>query len=485
MHLVRQLLTESLLLSAAGGILGVFVARVGVTLFITLSPPNLPRLDEVRVDGWVLAFTAALTVVTALVFGLVPALHAARSNAADALASSARSSSARGRSVRRGLVTAEVALAFVLAVGAGLMMRSFARLNEVNPGFDPSGILTATVSLPGQYDDDAKTRQFFEQAVARIRAIPGVLAAGAATRIALGGYAWTGDLGIEGRPDVWGRELRHKWIVPGYFEAMGLRLIAGRGFSPTDDEKAPLVTIVNQTLARRYFADESPVGRRVTFTKPGQPPRWVTVIGVVSDEKQDGLDVSVAEEVYETHLQRADSDMTLVARCGGDPAAFAPQLRQAVASVDPKVALYDVKTMNERMADAVARQRLAVWLFSFFGAAALLLAGVGVAAVVAFLVRSRWREIGVRVALGATRADVLGLLLRDGLRSVLAGLAVGLALALALGRVMTTLLFQTSVTDPVAFAGVAAFIVLVSLVAGYLPARVALRVNPSQVLRSE
>jgi putative ABC transport system permease protein len=485
MRLVQQLLTESLLLSAVGGVFGVFVAQVGVRLFIALSPPNLPRLDDVRVDGWVLAFTAALTVATALVFGLVPALHAARSNAADALSSSARTGSARGRSVRRSLVTAEVALAFVLAIGAGLMMRSFARLQDVNPGFDPSGVLTATVSLPGQYDDDTKTRQFFEQSVARIGAIPGVRAAGASTRIALAGYAWTGDLGIEGRPDVWGRELRHKSIVPGYFEAMGLRLVAGRHFAPTDNEKAPRVTIVNQTLARRYFAGDSPVGRRVTFTKPGEPPRWVTVIGVVSDEKQDGLDASVVEEVYDTHLQNADSDMTLVARCSGDPALFARQLRQAVASVDPKVALYDVKTMNERMADTVARQRLAVWLFTFFGAAALLLAGVGVAAVVAFLVGSRWREIGVRVALGATRADVLSLLLRDGLRSVLAGLAVGLALAVALGRVITTLLFQTSVTDPATFAGVAAFVLVVSLVAGYLPARVALRVNPSQVLRSE
>jgi putative ABC transport system permease protein len=273
--------------------------------------------------------------------------------------------------------------------------------------------------------------------------------------------------------------------VPGYFEAMGLRLIAGRSFGPTDDEKAPRVAVVNETLARRYFKAESPVGRRITFTKPGQEPGWVTVIGVVSDERQDGLDAPVAEEVYETHLQRAESDMTLVARFTGDPASFAPQLRQAVASVDSKVALYDVKPMTERMADAVARQRLALWLFTFFGAAALMLAGVGVAAVVAFLVRSRWREIGVRLALGATDADVLRLLLLDGLRSVAVGLAVGLVLAGWLGKVMTTLLFQTSVTDPLTFAGVAAFILLVSLVAGYVPARLALRINPSQVLRAE
>ena len=485
MRLVKQMLTESLLLSLAGGVLGVAVALVGVRIFVAMSPPDLPRLDDVRVDGWVLAFTAALTIATALVFGLVPALHAARANSADALSMSARTGSSRGRSIRRALVTAEVALAFVLAVGAGLMMRSFVRLQEVNPGFDPSGILTATVSLPAQYHDDAKTRQFFEHAVERIRAIPGVRAAGASTRIALDGYMWTGDMGIEGRPEVWARELRHKWIVPGYFEAMGLRLISGRSFAPTDDEKAPLVAVLNDTLARQYFPGESPVGRRITFTKPGQPPKWVAVIGVVSDEKQDGLDAPVVGEVYETHLQKADSDMTLVARCSGDPAAFAPQLRQALASVDPKVALFNVKTMQERMADGVARQRLAVWLFTFFGAAALLLAGVGVAAVVAFLVRSRWREIGVRLALGATHADVLRMLLGEGMRSVLGGLLLGLALAAALSRVMASLVFETSVSDPVTFVGVAAFILFVSLVAGYLPARIALRVDPSHVLRSE
>jgi ABC-type antimicrobial peptide transport system permease subunit len=211
----------------------------------------------------------------------------------------------------------------------------------------------------------------------------------------------------------------------------------------------------------------------------------VAIIGVVSDEKQDGLDAPVREEVFETHLQNAESDMTLVARCGGDPAGFVPQLRQAIAAVDPKVALYDVKTMDDRMADAVARQRMTVWLFTFFGGAALLLAGVGVAGVVAFSVSSRWREIGVRVALGATRRDVIRLLLAEGLRPVIAGLALGLALAIPLARVVSTLLFQTSATDPVAFAGVGAFLLVVALVAGYLPARAALRVDPTCILRAE
>jgi putative ABC transport system permease protein len=484
-RLVKQMLTESLLLSLAGGALGVLVAWFGVRLFVAASPQNLPRLAEVQVDGWVLAFTAALTLATALLFGLVPALHAGRTESAEALTTSARSGHARGRSMRLMLVTAEVALAFVLAAGAGLMLHSFVRLQDVSPGFDPSAVLTASVSLPAQYDDDAKTRQFFGQAVERIRAIPGVTAAGASTRIALDGYAWTGDLGIEGRPDVWGRELRHKWIVPGYFEAMGLRLLAGRSLRPIDDDRAPRTAVINETLARQYFPGGSPVGTRVTFTKPGQAPKWVLVVGVVSDEKQDGLDAPVAPEVYQSYLQETDSEMTLVARCAGDPTSFAPRLREAVASVDPKVALYDVKPMIERMADAVARQRLAAWLFAFFGGAALLLAGVGVAGIVAFLVRSRWREIGIRVALGASAGTILRLLLRDGLGAVGAGLAIGGALAAALSRVVSSLLFETSANDPTILAGVAGVILLAALLAGYLPARVALRMNASQVLRAE
>jgi putative ABC transport system permease protein len=485
LRLVRQVLTESLLLSAIGGVLGVVVATWGVRAFIAMSPADLPRVEEVHVDVWVLAFTAALTCAAALLFGLVPAIHAARARASEALFAASRSGSARSSSTRRALVLVEVALAFVLAVGSGLMVRSYVRLQRVDPGFDPAGLLTATVSLPGQYDDDSKTREFFTQVIEHLRAIPGVRAAGASTRIALDGYAWTGDLGIEGRPDIWGRELRHKWIVPGYFQTMGLRMVAGRSFTAHDDDKAPTVVVVNQTLARRYFSGDAPVGRRVTFTKPDQAPRWVTIIGVVSDEKQDGLDAPVKEEVYETYLQHADSGMTLVARCSGDPAAYAGQFRQAVAAVDPKVALYDVKTMDERMADATARQRMTLWLFAFFGAAALLLAGVGVGGVVAFSVSSRWREIGLRVALGATRRDVIRMVLSDGLRPVLGGLGVGVLAALGLSRLLAALLFETSVTDPIAFIAVGAFLLLVAVVAGYLPARTALRVDPTRALRAD
>jgi putative ABC transport system permease protein len=485
LRLVRQLLTESLLLSIAGGLAGVLAAVGGIRLFIAMSPPNLPRLEEVRLDGWVLVFTAVVSLATAFLFGLAPAVHAARTEASDALYAASRSGFSRSHATRRALVVVEVALAFVLAIGTGLMLRSFVRLQNVNPGFDPSNLLTFSISLPGQYDTDEKTVQFYEQAVSRVRAIPGIRAAGASTRIALDGYMWTGDLGIEGRPDVWGRELRHKWIVPGYFEAMGLRLIAGRSFLPTDDDKAPRVTIMNETAARKYFPGESPVGRRITFTKPGQPPRWVMVVGVVSDEKQDGLDVPVREEVYETHRQNAVDTMTVVARCGSEPGGFVSEVRQAVAAVDPKVALYDIKTMDDRMAEAVSRQRLALHLFTFFGGAALLLAAVGVAGVVAFSVSGRWRDIAVRVALGASRGEVLSLILLENLRPVAAGLALGLILALWLGRLVATLLFETSVADPLAFAAVAVFLVLVALAAGYLSARAALRIDPVRVLRSE
>jgi putative ABC transport system permease protein len=485
LRLIRQLLTESLLLSLAGGALGTAVAVWGVRAFAALAPPNLPRLADVHVDGWVLAFTAALTCATALLFGLAPALHVARTEASEALYAGTRGGGARGRFSRRALVVGEVALAFVLVVGAALLGRSFVRLQHVNPGFDPTNVLTAAISLPGQYDTDTKAQQFYERAIQKVRAIPLVHAAGASTRIALDGYLWTGDLVIEGRPEVWGRELRHKAIVPGYFETMGLPLLSGRSFTSFDDEKAPRVAVVNQVLARVYFPGEDPVGRRISFTKPGRPPKWVTIIGVVGNEKQDGLDAPVHEEVYATHLQEADTDMTLVIRCATDPAVVAPLVRRAVAEVDDKVALYNVKTMEERLSDAVARQRLNVWLFLFFGCTALTLAAIGVGGVVAFSVASRTKEIGVRVALGATRGEVLRLVVGDGMRLAAAGLILGLGLALVGVRALSTLLFQTSVTDPLTFVTVAAFLLGVALLAGYLPARTALRVEPVRVLRME
>jgi putative ABC transport system permease protein len=378
-----------------------------------------------------------------------------------------------------------VALAFVLVAGAGLMIRSFLLLQRVDPGFDPSGVLTARIELPAQYDDDAKIAAYFERLRDEIAAIAGVRAVGAANRIALEGYSWTGDLSVEGRPEVWGRELRHKRVVRGYAKALGLRLVEGRELDEFDREGTPGVVVVNETFAREYFPGESAVGRRVSFTRPHERPQWVTVVGVVGDEKQDGLDARVRPEVHESHLQTPDSDMTIVVRTATDPASYVPSLRQAVARLDPTVAPFDIRTMDERMAEAVTQQRLSVWIFGCFGVAALAIAALGVGGVVALAVTSRRREVAVRVALGATRGEVLRLVIGDGLRLALAGLALGLGLAVLLGRWLTSLLYQTAPADPVVLAVVAATLLAAALVAGYLPARAALRLDPIRVLRTE
>ena len=485
LRLARQLLTESALLAVAGGGLGIGVATWGVRALVALSPPGIPRLHDVAVDGRVLLFTATLTGLTAFVFGLVPALHAARTDAVEALSAVARSGAPRGRLARRALVVAEVALAFVLVIGAGLMMRSFVRLQQVNPGFDPSNVLTARIDLPAQYEDEGKIRAFYERVSNEVASIPGVRAVGAANKIALDGYAWTGDLSVEGRPEIWGRELRHKRVTAGYFEAIGLPVVEGRGFTAFDREGAPAVVVVNQTFAREFFPGESPVGRRVSFTRPHEPPTWVPIIGVVGDEKQDGLNVPVKTEVYESHLQVAASRMTFVIRTAGDAGAMAPLVRQAVARVDRSVALHDVRTMDERIGIALSRQKLNLWIFGFFGLTALVLAALGVGGVVASAVSSRTREIGVRVALGATHHEVLRLVVADGLRLAAIGLAIGVALAAVLARRISGLLFETSSRDPWVFAAVGMALLGVALVAGYLPARAALRLDPIKVLRAE
>ena len=485
LRLVRQLLTESLLLSFVGAGLATVVATWGVRAIVALSPPNLPRLEDVRVDGAVLLFTALLSCATAFVFGAVPALHLAGADAREALSATARSGRRQGHAARRALVVAEVALAFVLVMAAGLVVRSFVRLTNVSPGFDPAGLLTARVSLPAQYDTDLKTQQFYEAAVAKIREIPTVKAAGASSRIALEGYAWTGDLSIQGRPDVWGRELRHESVIPGYFEAMGLPLIAGRSFDAHDNGSSPPVAVINQTLAREFFRGEDPVGKQISYTRPTETPRWVTIIGVVADQKQDGLDVPTRTEVYTTHLQSADDTMTIVIRTQADPGAIVPLVRAAVASVDPTIALFDIKTMEERLAGTVARQRLNVWLFLFFGGAALALAAVGVAGVVGFSVSSRTREIGVRVAIGATGGQVRRMVVVDALGLCAAGAAIGAIVALAVGRYLSALLYETAPSDPVTLLGVATFLLAVTSVASWVPARRASRVDPIQALRGE
>jgi putative ABC transport system permease protein len=487
LRLARQLLTESFLIAIAGGLVGVLVAEWTLGVLIRLSPEDLPRLNEVRLDGWVLAFMALMTGATAFLFGLVPAWQSSRIDAA-ALKDGARTTSPRGRTTRRVLVVAQVAASVALVACAGLLVRSFERLQRVPPGVDPVNVITFRMNLPGlKYDSDEKLIAFFESLAERLRSLPGVTAAGGTTVLALEGSGWTGDLFIEGRPEEWGRELRHKTIVPGYFAAIGLPLVRGRDFAASDTASAPSVAIINETVAQMYFRQDDPVGKRIAFENPKDNPMvdWTTVVGVVRDEKQDSLGKAVRPEVYATHRQNAESGLAFAVRARVPPEAFLPEVRKIVRELEPGLALYDIRTLDEVVARSMSRERFTTWLVTVFATLALVIAAVGVYGVVAFSVSRRTQEIGVRVALGASRGAIVRLVMAEALGLVGIGLALGLAGAAAGGRAIRTLLFETAPTDLMTFAAVVTLLAITAIVAGLAPTRRALSVDPIQALRYE
>jgi putative ABC transport system permease protein len=487
LRLVRQLLTESFLIAAAGGLIGILVAERTLDVLIRLSPQDLPRIHEVRIDGWVLAFMAVMTGATAFLFGLLPAWQSSRVDA-TALKDGARTTSPGGRTTRRVLVVGQVAASVALVACAGLLVRSFERLQRVPPGVDPVNVITFRVNLPGlKYDSDEKAIAFFESLAERLRSLPGVTAAGGTTVLALEGSGWTGDLFVEGRPEIWGRDLRHKTIVPGYFAAIGLPLVRGRDFAASDTASAPPVAIINETIAQTYFRGIDPVGRRIAFSNPKDDATvgWSTIIGVVRDEKQDSLGKAVAPEVYETHRQNAESGLAIAVRARVPPETLLPEMRKIVRELEPGLALYDVRTLDEVVTRSMSRERFTTWLVTVFATLALLIAAVGVYGVVAFSVSRRTQEIGVRVALGASRGVIVRLVMAEALGLVGIGLVLGLVGAAAGGRAIRTLLFETAPTDPVTFAAVVALLVTTAVVAGLAPTRRALSVDPIRALRYE
>ena len=484
-RLVRQLLTESFVLAAAAAALGVAVAYGGLALLRRFVPPGVPRLDQVQIDLTVLAFVGLVACVAAVLFGLAPAWHGTRAGGSDALKAGTRVATGEGVALRRALIAAEVALSVVLLAGAGLLVRSLVRLQAVDPGIDPNGALTFRISLPDRYDDDGKVAGFFADALSRLRALPGVQAAGATARLALEGYAWTGDLFIETQPDVHGRELRHKSVTSGYFAAAGLPLIRGRDFNAGDSAGGLPVVIVNRTLARRYYGDRDPIGTRIAFSRPAPGTTWFTIVGVAADEKQDALDAEVEPEVYSPHGQDARDRMSVVVRTAVDPGGLLPAVKREIAAVDPSIAVYDVRTMTEIVERSLAEERFSTTLLTGFALTALALAAIGLYGVVALGVTERTREIGVRIALGASRADVLALIVSGGVRVVLAGVAIGLVAALLAARAVEGFLFETAPADPLVLASVAMLLVVAGAIASYLPARRATRVDPAVALRAE
>jgi predicted permease len=486
--ILRQVLTESLVLALAGGALGLVLASWGTDALLSFAPTgSVPRLDEAGVNDRALLFTLALTLVTGLVFGLVPAWRAGRDGIQASLRAGVRGGKA-GQGVRSALAVTQIALALVLLVGSGLLIRSFQRLNGVELGFEPEGVLTLSVALPGARYPDALSRQgYFHALTDRVAALPGVQAVGAVNALPLAGQDSDADFRVEGEPPPDPGVNQAAWIRPvtdGYFEAVGLGLREGRTFSPGDDLEADKVVIVNETLARRYFPGGDAVGRRMTFGN-GENPNWRTVIGVAHDVRHFGIREGTRPAAYLPYRQVSFSGMSLAVKVDGDPVAWIPDVRSAVSAVDPALAATGIRPLRDLVDAALAPDRFVTGLLTLFALTALLLAAVGVYGVVSYGVARRMREMGIRLALGADGGDVLALVLRGTAVMALTGLVLGGAGSLALGRLLGTLLYEVEPHDPLTFVATALVLGSVALLAAWVPARRARRADPVVVLRQE
>jgi len=489
LRLVRQMLTESLTLSLAGGLAGLLLAKWGVRLLVALSPASLPRAEEAGLDARVLAFTLLVSLLTGVAFGLVPAIQASRVELTEALKSGARGAGGGRPGFARGtLVAAEVALSLVLLVGAGLLVKSFVRLTEVNLGFDPTHVVAADISLPYRYNTPEKRAGFYHELLTRVSALPGVSSAAVAQSVPLSGEEHGGRFKVVGRePGPDGGDggygsIYHR-VSADYFKTFGVRLLKGRGLTERDTATAPAVALVSETLARKVFPGEDPLGKQIVLTNAPERPR--EIVGVVSDTRYVGPQREPFSEIYVSYLDDSWHHMSLAVRAGGDPAALVNAVREQLAALDADVPLANVKEMNEYVKDSFGPQRFSALLFTLFAAAALLLAALGVYGVISNTVARRTHEIGIRVALGARGRDVLRLVVGQGMRPVLLGLLAGLAGAFALTRLLESLLYGVSALDPSVFAGVSLLLAAAALCACYLPARRATRVDPSAALRHE
>jgi putative ABC transport system permease protein len=491
LRLIRQLLTESLVLALAGGALGLILAAWGVRLLRSVVPDMFPMLQHMSVDVPVLAFTFGISILTGLLFGLVPAWRSSHTDLNTTLKEAAGRSESAGGShrIRSFLLAGEVALAVLLSVSAGLLLRSFVRVTEVNPGVRTANILTMNLSLPEvKYDTPQKRATFYKDLIERVDALPGVRSAGAVVflplRVSILSFRiWVNSFTIEGRPPVPQDKqplADYRPATPGYFNTMGIALRQGRLFDQHDDLDAKRVVLVNEAMVRKHFPHENPLGQRIVMGKP------MEIVGVVADAKLYGLDAPVEPAVYVPHAQHSgDSSMAVVVRTEGDPTVVAAAVRREILKLDPEQPISNVRSMEQVLSDSLMLRRVAMLLLTVFASLALTLATVGIYGLTAYSVSRRTHEIGLRVALGASQSQILRMVVGRGLVTSLIGAAIGVAAAFELTRGLSGMLYGVTATDPLVFAGVPLLLIAVSVLASYVPARKATRIDPLVALRYE
>lgn len=490
--LMRQLLVESLVLALLGGVLGVLLAIWGVPALLALNPQAPAAAGDLVLDLRVLGFALGISLCTGLLFGLLPALRVARASVGESLKDGGRGAAGDrgGLALRRGLVVATVALALTLLVGAGLLIRSFARLVGVDPGFNPERVLTFNLTLPATaYPNDTLRFALFDRAIAAIGAVPGVTAVGGTSVMPFGGNWSTASFTVEGyqppanTPGPWG-DIR--LVTPGFLSALQVPLRRGRGFTDQDDGDAPGVVIVDEEMVRRYWPDTDPIGKRITFSNPGDSATvWIEVVGVVGHTMHEGLDGDRRVQAYFALKQRGIPFLALAVRTTGEPMAMLPAVKAALATVDRNLPVALPNTLEALVEASTGPRRFSMVLLALFSALAAALAAIGLYGVMSYTVAQRTRELGVRLALGAEGRDVLRLVMGQGMRLVATGVGIGLLAALLLSRVIRSMLFGVGTTDPLTFAAITLLLGLVTALATWLPARRATRVDPAVVLREE
>ena len=491
-RLIRQFLTESVLLSTLGGIVGMLIAYVGLILLKTFIPENISQAREISIDFKVLGFTLLVSVLTGVIFGLAPALQAVRFNQAETLKEGGRDAAtgSSGKRLRSLLVMAEVAISLVLLIGAGLLINSFLRLRNVDPGFRADNLLTMKVVLPEpKYAEFERRSVFYTDLVQRVQSLAGVRSAAVTTNLPLYRQGNSISISIEGRPDPPpGQELIvvTRVISPGYFDTMSIPLLKGRQITDQDKETSPNVVVISETMARRFWPGEDPIGKRIAAGRAQAPEDWIQVIGVVKDVRQFELNADPKPQMYLSYKQAAFFEPgDLVVKTDVDPASMAATVRKAVWEIDKDQPVSNIRTMEEILADSIARQRFSMLLLAIFAVVALVLAGVGIYGVMSYSVAQRTHEIGIRMALGAQTGAVLKLAVGYGMKLVIVGIVVGLIAAFLLTRVMATLLFGVTATDPTTFTLISLLLIAVAVLASYIPARRATKVNPIIALRYE